>query len=396
MTLPALMVVLVVMLSVFIGGAAVALQRCRTDHLDFHIIVGQQFDGAVFICYINIRKAEILSARAQNVLIGLDGQHGFGIGCAHRSAVDFLSVRIIANTHEFTRLINAGNLGKVVFHLCLARALAVHKNFHTVGIRVGIVKCAYTGKYVCWIKHCGDDACFTVLQADKFLGPYEIVKAHYRPFGCEVGDFDIAVCGDTAYLYMDANHNGQLTMRLTRDFLEAEEKICWQYEGLHAPFSREAPAVFEHGGKWYMLTSGMTGYVPNKSDSAVSDAPDRPFVSIGDPHADDASHASFNSQISQVFKVPGKRDLYIALADRWVPDYPVDAKLADLLERCTAQRFDPEHYKASSEEMQTMMQGPMLTSANTSRANYVWLPITFEEGKPKIYWRDSWKLSDFE
>ena len=195
---------------------------------------------------------------------------------------------------------------------------------------------------------------------------------------------------------MDANHNGQLTMRLTRDFLEAEEKICWQYEDLHAPFSREAPAVFEHGGKWYMLTSGMTGYVPNKSDSAVSDAPDRPFVSIGDPHADDASHASFNSQISQVFKVPGKRDLYIALADRWVPDYPVDAKLADLLERCTAQRFDPEHYKATSEEMQTMMQSPMLTSANTSRANYVWLPITFEEGKPKIHWRDSWKLSDFE
>ena len=99
-----------------------------------------------------------------------------------------------------------------------------------------------------------------------------------------------------------------------------------------------------------MLTSGMTGYMPNKSDSAVSDAPDRPFVSIGDPHVDDASHASFNSQISQVFKVPGKRDLYIALADRWVPDYPVDAKLADLLERCTAQRFDPEHYKATSEE----------------------------------------------
>ena len=67
--------------------------------------------------------------------------------------------------------------------------------------RPHIVKCAYTGKYVCWIKHCGDNACFTVLQADKFLGPYEIVKAHYRPFGCEVGDFDIAVCGDTAYLY---------------------------------------------------------------------------------------------------------------------------------------------------------------------------------------------------
>ena len=262
--------------------------------------------------------------------------------------------------------------------------------------RPHIVKCAATGRYVCWIKHSGDDACFTVLQADKFLGSYEIVKAHYRPFGCKVGDFDIAICGDTAYLYMDADHNGTLTMRLTPDFLEAEEKLCWQYENMHAPFCREAPAVFEHDGKWYMLTSGMTGYIPNKSDSALSDAPDKPFVSIGDPHVADASRASFNSQISQVFKVPGKRDLYIALADRWVPDYPVDAKLADILERCTAQRFDPEHYKATREEMQIMMQSPMLSSANTSRADYVWLPITFEDGKPKIHWRDSWKLSDFD
>ena len=262
--------------------------------------------------------------------------------------------------------------------------------------RPHIIKCAATGKYACWIKHSGTEACFTVLQADKFLGPYKIVRTNYRPFGHEVGDFDIAVCGDTAYLYMDADHNGQLTMRLTPDFLEAEEKLCWQYEGLHAPFSREGPAVFERGGKWYMLTSGMTGYVPNKSDSAVSDVPDKPFVSIGDPHVNDASCASFNSQISQVFKVPGKKNLYIALADRWVPDFPVDAKLADIFTRCTAQTYDPEHYQATREEMQIVMNSPMLESANTSRANYVWLPITFENGKPKIYWRDSWKLSNFE
>ena len=78
-----------------------------------------------------------------------------------------------------------------------------------------------------------------------------------------------------------------------------------------------------------------------------------------------------------------------------MPDYPVDAKLADILERCTAQSFDSEHYKATPEEMQIMMNSPMLDSANTSRANYVWLPITFEDGKPKIHWHDSWKISDF-
>ena len=262
--------------------------------------------------------------------------------------------------------------------------------------RPHIVKCPTTGKYVCWIKHSGEDACFTVLQADKLLGPYEIKRHHYRPFGHKVGDFDIAVNGTRAYLYMDADHNGILSLRLTPDFLEVKEKICWQYAGLHAPFCREGPAVFEHNGKWYMLTSGMTGYIPNKSDSAISDAPDAPFVSIGDPHVNDASCASFNSQISQVFKVPDKQNMYIALADRWVPNYPVDAKLADILERCTAQSFDSENYKATPEETQIMMNSPMLDSANTSCADYVWLPVTFEDDKPKIYWHDSWRVSDFE
>ena len=46
--------------------------------------------------------------------------------------------------------------------------------------------------------------------------------------------------------------------------------------------------------------------------------------------------------------------------------------------------------------METRVQSPRLTGANTARSNYVWLPVTFEEGKPKIYWRDSWKLSDVE
>lgn len=67
-----------------------------------------------------------------------------------------------------------------------------------------------------------------------------------------------------------------------------------------------------------------------------------------------------------------------ALADRWVPDYPVDAKLADTLERCAAQSFDPEHYKTASEEMQSMMNSPLPDSANTS------LPIT--SGCPSHLW----------
>lgn len=262
--------------------------------------------------------------------------------------------------------------------------------------RPHILKCPNTGKYVCWIKQSGEEACFLILQADTFTGPYTVMHQNYRPFGYHVGDFDMTQQDGVAYLYMDADHRGMVSLQLTEDYLQAQTELCWQYKDLHAPFCREGVAVFAHEDKCYMLTSGMTGYVPNRSDSAVSDHWTQPFVSLGDPHVDDASCASFNSQISQVFPIPGKKDLYLTIADRWVPDYPVDAKLADILERVMAARYEPERYHATAEESQIVMQSPMLESANTSRADYVWLPLTFEQGRPVIHWKDSWRIEDYE
>ncbi len=292
--------------------------------------------------------------------------------------------------YRSTDLYNWEDLGLIIEPDFSDKKAPMHPSSHAD--RPHIAKCPATGKYVCWIKHCGEAACFTVLEANSFMGPYEVKRSHYRPFDYEVGDFDLAVDGEKAYLWMDANHKGVVTLALSRDFLEVEKELCRQYEDLHAPFCREGVAVFRHGGEWFMLTSGMTGYVPNRSESAVAKAPDEPFVSIGDPHVADESHASFNSQISQVFRLPGLEDRYIALADRWVPDYPVDGRLADILERCTAQRFDPEHYKATEEERRILMESPMLDSANTSKADYVWLPVVFEEGRPRIYWQESWRV----
>jgi hypothetical protein len=145
-----------------------------------------------------------------------------------------------------------------------------------------------------------------------------------------------------------------------------------------------------------MLTSGMSGYIPNKSDSAVSDSWTAPFVSIGNPHVDDASNSSFNSQISQVFKVPCKKELYIAIADRWVPDYVVDAKRADMIERSIASHYEPEKYQVTEEEQKEAMSSPMLESANTSIADYVVLPLRFDGEKVFIDWKEEWKLEDYE
>lgn len=262
--------------------------------------------------------------------------------------------------------------------------------------RPHILKCDATGKYVCWIKQSGEEACFLVLEADAFAGPYVIVKEEYRPLGYKVGDPDFVKDAETgdAYVFMDADHEGIVGMKLTADYREVEKEVSRQYEGLYAPFCREAVALFEHNGKKYMITSGLTGYIPNKSDAAVSDSWETTFESIGNPHVDDASNASFNSQISQVFKVPGKENLYITIADRWVPEYIVDAKRADIMERCIAARSNPKKYPVTEEERQEMMRSPMLESANTSIADYVWLPLTIEDDRVEIRWYDQWRIED--
>lgn len=107
------------------------------------------------------------------------------------------------------------------------------------------------------------------------------------------------------------------------------------------PFCREGVTIFARGDKKYLLTSGTTGYTPNQSDVAVSTSWTEPFVSLGDPHVDDDTMSSFNSQISQVFSLPGT-DLYIAVADRWMPDHLLDGRSADAVRRVVASRYQPE------------------------------------------------------
>lgn len=264
--------------------------------------------------------------------------------------------------------------------------------------RPHIFKNSKTGKYICWIKQSGDEACFIILSAPALLGPWSVERSEYRPDGIKVGDFDISPeTGDgRRYMYMDCDHKGVGGFLLSEDGLSAEKQISMSYPDMHAPFTREGVTVFERNGIKHMLTSGMTGYVPNRSDSAAAACWEDEFVSAGDPHADDSSRASFNSQISQVFKVEGKKDLYISIADRWVPGYPVDAKLADIFERSIAARFEPDKYSATPEEMSVLMSSPMLESANTSVADYVWLPLRFEGDCVKIDWLPQWCIEDYE
>ncbi|MBQ1962299.1 MAG: family 43 glycosylhydrolase [Clostridia bacterium] len=262
-----------------------------------------------------------------------------------------------------------------------------------------------TRKFVAWLKisHNEDGKQKEiVLTADNILGPYTIVREGLLPLGMSGGDFDLAVAPDgKAYYYFERAHTETICADLTDDYTDVTGYYSTHFPHSGPPFTREATAHFMRKGKHYLVTSGTTGYFPNPSEVAVADTWHGPFTVLGDPHPADLTRTSFHSQISSVFKVPNKKDLYIACADRWVPMY-MDLKYEDyapVYERA----FHPDRDIEVNEEMSDFIGGLAKYGFNTSVADYVWLPLRFEEpseehpnGMVYIDWLDEWRLEDYE
>lgn len=248
-----------------------------------------------------------------------------------------------------------------------------------------------TKKYVCWLKIMNRDRTQTetVLTADWILGPYTKVKEGLRPLGMSAGDFDLAVASDgKAYYYFERVHSETICADLTDDYTDVTGYYSTHFPKPFPPYVREATAHFLRKGKHYLLTSGTTGYYPNPSEVAIADTWHGPYTVQGNPHVNDESQTSFHSQISSVFKVEGKKDLYIACADRWLVeamDYPYEVYRDKFEARFNpdAPPFDKSRWKGSVVE-------------NTSIADYVWLPIRFDGEKVLIDWKDEWRIEDYE
>ena len=253
-----------------------------------------------------------------------------------------------------------------------------------------------TGKYVCWMKIMQKDGTQTetVMTADQILGPYEMVREGLRPLNMSAGDFDLVVAPDgKAYYYFERVHSETICADLTADYTDVTGHYSTHFPHVAPPYVREATAHFYRNGKHYLLTSGTTGYMPNPSEIAVADTWHGPFTVLGNPHRNDPSNTSFHSQVSSVFKVPEKKDLYIACAHRWLPElmdleYDTYKKVFELM-------FHPD--EKEREKIKTMDLGSMKdTNRNTSIADYVWLPLRFEEDMVYIDWHDEWRIEDYE
>ena len=258
-----------------------------------------------------------------------------------------------------------------------------------------------TKKFVCWIKvmiQGGTTQQSTVLTSDSFGGPYTVVRTGLMPLDMSAGDFDLVVDEETgkAYYYFERVHDATICAELTEDYTDVNGVYSLHFphpEG--APYVREATAHFLRNGKHYLITSGTTGYYPNPSEVAIGDDYHGPFTVLGDPHVGDESHTSFHSQISSVFKVPGKKDLYIACADRWMPGYE-KFSYEDILKLRSLKK------EKKYDEMEKMMEefgAPKYFSTattNTSLAEYIWLPLRFEGENVYIDWKEEWRIEDYE
>ncbi|WP_394551951.1 family 43 glycosylhydrolase [Agromyces sp. MMS24-JH15] len=252
-----------------------------------------------------------------------------------------------------------------------------------------------TRKYVCWLKIMGEDQqqtqASTVLVADDLLGPYEIVRTGLRPLGMDAGDFDLVVDPDgTARYIFEKVHTDLVVADLTDDYTDVSGEHSVHFHHSGPPFNREAPAHFTRNGRHYLVTSSTTGYFPNPSEFAVADDLHGPWTVLGDAHPTDPTRTSFRSQVTSVFKHPGKQDLYIALADRWLPELPED--LPNVFDAIAA-RMQGLPRPAGAENLAAVMA--LASGEHTAIADYVWLPIRFDGDIPTIDWLDEWSPEDY-
>lgn len=153
-----------------------------------------------------------------------------------------------------------------------------------------------------------------------------------------------------AYLIYASEENYTMNIsELSDDYTSFTGRWYRLFPGGH----NEAPAIFKTNGKYYLITSGCTGWAPNAARSAVADEIWGDWKKLGNPAVGENSEITFDSQSTFALPVQGKEDAFILMADRWNPENPIDGR-------------------------------------------YIWLPINFVDRKIQIKWMDEWDLSYFD
>ncbi|WP_435171462.1 family 43 glycosylhydrolase [Paenibacillus glycanilyticus] len=175
-------------------------------------------------------------------------------------------------------------------------------------------------QFVMWV-HADDEdykaASCGIAVAESPEGPFRYLGS-FRPNREESRDFTLFQDEDNrAYLYYSSEGNATLHVtELSVDYTGVREAYTRNFEGRY----REAPAVFKKDGRYYMITSGCTGWEPNEAEWAVSSAPEGPWTAVGNPCRGEGADRTFEAQGTWVVQPQGGDKPGIFMADRWNKD----------------------------------------------------------------------------
>jgi hypothetical protein len=209
-----------------------------------------------------------------------------------------------------------------------------------------------TKKFVMWLhidSHDYAKAAAGVAVSDTPNGRFEYLGS-MRPNDAMSRDMTLFKDDDgKAYHVYSSEENKTLYISLlTDDYLKPSGKFTRNF----IDQSREATAVFKRNGKYYILSSGCTGWDPNHTEYAVADSVMGQWKVMGDPCSGKDANITFYGQSTNVLKVAGKEDTYIAMFDKWNKTDLIDSR-------------------------------------------YIWLPITFNGDSIDIAWQDQWDIQQF-
>lgn len=133
---------------------------------------------------------------------------------------------------------------------------------------------------------------------------------------------------------------------LSDDYLSHSGKYVRIFPGGH----NEAPAIFKKDGVYWMITSGCTGWDPNKARLLTANSILGEWKQLPNPCVGENADKTFGGQSTYILSLPEKNQ-YIFMADIWRPKSLADSR-------------------------------------------YIWLPILFDEkGTPFIKWIDKWMIN---
>lgn len=218
-----------------------------------------------------------------------------------------------------------------------------------------------TGKYIMWMHLDAEiysHAMAGIAVSDKPEGPYQFIKK-FRPVN-ESTYRDMCLFEDSdgkAYVMYAAEENATLYIcRLSNDYTDIEHPIVegktWARALVNE--SREAPAPFKYNNKYFLITSGTTGWAPNAAKWHTADNILGPWKTMGNPCTGKEAALTFRSQGTYVLPAPGKDDnCFIFMADRWIGN-------------------------------------------KTNSGTYVWLPFTIQHDSVSLQYIDKWQPGIFD